>query len=166
MAEYWDLYDENRNPLGKRHRRGDELGEGEFHIVVQVWTRDNAGRFLISTRHPDKPFPLYYECVGGSVTEGEDSITGAMRELSEEIGLHVSHDNMKKLGTISDRRHTIYDVYQVNWNGDPASLTLQDTEVVAAEWMTYAQLCRVDDQDKLVPTLRYFREWFTPKRSG
>ena len=28
MAEYWDLYDENRNSLGKTIKRGDAFAEG------------------------------------------------------------------------------------------------------------------------------------------
>ena len=89
MAEYWDLYDCERKPLGKLHRRGDEIPAGEYHLVAEVWTRDNAGNFLVSRRHPDKPFGLYWECTGGSVVAGEDSLTGAQRELEEELGIRT-----------------------------------------------------------------------------
>lgn len=30
MAEYWDLYDADRNPLGRNIKRGDAFAEGEY----------------------------------------------------------------------------------------------------------------------------------------
>ena len=32
MTEYWDLLDQNRNPLGTLHRRGDPLPAGARHL--------------------------------------------------------------------------------------------------------------------------------------
>ena len=35
MAEFWDIYDENRNKTGKLAERDVyEFNEGEYHIVV------------------------------------------------------------------------------------------------------------------------------------
>ena len=35
MAEFWDIYDENRNKTGKlAERDGYEFKDGEYHIVV------------------------------------------------------------------------------------------------------------------------------------
>lgn len=31
-----------------------------------------------------------WECVGGSVLAGEDSLTGAVREVKEEVGLELA----------------------------------------------------------------------------
>jgi len=166
MAEYWDLYDGGRRPLGRLHRRGDEMKAGEYHLVVQIWTRDDEGRFLISQRHPDKPWPLFYETVGGSVVAGEDTLTGARRELEEEIGLTVPGEDMKLIGTINDGGNTIYDIFLVRWNGGIGALSFQETEVVGAQWMTFEELCALDDQGKLVPTLKYFRDWFAPGTEG
>ncbi|WP_157824155.1 hypothetical protein [Planococcus sp. MB-3u-03] len=44
--EVWDLYDGERNPLGKKHIRGNKLQPGEFHIVVEVITLNADGRIL------------------------------------------------------------------------------------------------------------------------
>lgn len=165
MAEYWDLYDCERKPLGRLHRRGDEVPAGAYHLVVEIWTRDDAGRFLISRRHPDKPFGLYWECTGGSVVAGEDSLTGAQRELAEELGIHVNAEELKYIFTSVNDRNTnsIYDTYEVRWNGDVSQLSLQDGEVVDAKWVNFDQLCAMDDRGELVPQLRYFRKWFSPE---
>ena len=34
--ELWDLYDENRIPLGRTHPRGTPLPEGTYHLAVIV----------------------------------------------------------------------------------------------------------------------------------
>ena len=165
MAEYWDMFDCERKPLGKLHRRGDEIPEGEYHLVVEIWTRDDAGRFLVSRRHPDKPFGLYWECTGGSVVTGEDSVTGAQRELEEEIGIHVEKDALKHVFTSINVRNTntIYDIYEVRWNGEIADLTFQETEVVDAKWVDFDELCTMEERGELVPQLKYFHDWFSPK---
>lgn len=168
MAEYWDLYDCDRRPLGRLHRRGDEMNEGEYHLVVEIWTRDDAGRFLISRRHPDKPWGLYWECTGGSVVTGEDSRTGAQRELEEELGIHVEADALKYVFTSVNVRNTnsIYDVYEARWNGDLSELALQEGEVVDAKWVDYDELCALYDEGAFLPQLRYFRDWFATEMQG
>ena len=165
MAEYWDLYDENRRPLGKLHRRGDEMNAGEYHLVAEIWTRDDAGRFLVSRRHPEKPWGLYWECTGGSVVAGEDSRTGAQRELEEELGICVKPEELKFLFTgVNERnRNTIYDTYEARWNGDVSELKLQEGEVVDAKWVDYAGLCAMYDAGEVVPQIGYFRKWFAPE---
>lgn len=168
MAEYWDLYDCERKPLGKLHRRGDEIPAGEYHLVAEVWTRDDAGNFLVSRRHPDKPFGLYWECTGGSVVAGEDSLTGAQRELEEELGIRVEKDELKYIFTSVNVRNTnsIYDVYEVRWNGKLSDLSYQEGEVVDAKWVDFAGLCAMEERGELVPQLKYFHDWFAPEGEG
>ena len=88
--EKWDLYTKDRVKTGRSHIRGDELPEGLFHLVVQVWLKNSEGRYLISQRSADRPtFPLMWETTGGSVLMGEDSLTGAIREAKEELGIDL-----------------------------------------------------------------------------
>ena len=103
MAEFWDVYDENRKLTGKLHKRGDPLAKGEYHLVVHIWVRNQDGKFLITKRAEDKkPFPGCWECTGGSALAGETSVEAALRETLEETGL--SHRNTKKTCVISYRR--------------------------------------------------------------
>ena len=80
MAELWDLYDITRKKTGAAVERGQTIPDGSYHLVVSVWIRNRHGEFLLSQRHPDKPYPLYWECTGGSVLAGESSLEGAVRE--------------------------------------------------------------------------------------
>ena len=57
--EWNDVYDENRNPTGKVHRRGTHWGEGEYGLVVCVWVYDGKGKFLLTRRAKGKSYDLY-----------------------------------------------------------------------------------------------------------
>ena len=99
-AEIWDLYNENRELLGKDHVRGEQLPIDGYHLVVAVWIRNSKGQYLISQRSANRPtYPLMWECVGGSVVKGEDSLLGAIREAKEEVGVDLMPENGQVLFT-------------------------------------------------------------------
>jgi len=161
--ELWDLYNERRELIGRDHIRGEEMPQGCYHIVVHVWIRNSKGEYLISQRSADRPTsPLMWECVGGSVTKGEDSLTGALRETKEEVGLTLSPDDGKMIYSVVGRvvngvKFTdILDVWLFPYDG-PVSLEQATTnEVAQTVWMTKQQIRELYDTGKLVPTLGYF----------
>lgn len=161
--ELWDLYNERRELAGRDHIRGEEIPQGFYHLVVHIWIRNSKGEYLISQRSADRPtFPLMWECVGGSVTKGEDSLTGALRETMEEIGVTLSPDEGKMVCSVIGRvvngvRFTdILDVWLFRYDG-PVSLEQATTkEVAQTVWMTKDQIKELFDTGKLVHTLDYF----------
>ncbi len=108
--EYFDIYDINENKLGYKVLRGKPLKKGEYHIVVEVITITKEGKLLVTRRHPNKHFPLYYEFTGGSVIAGETALAGAKRELCEETGINANDSDLIPLGTIVFKE-TIYKDY-------------------------------------------------------
>lgn len=93
-AEIWNLYDENREFIGRDHVRGEQLPIDGYHLVVHVWIRNSKGEYLISQRSANRPtYPLMWECVGGSVVKGEDSLQGAIREAKEEVGVDLNPED-------------------------------------------------------------------------
>ena len=156
MAEYWDLYDKERGSVGKLHRRGDPLPEGCYHLVVQVWVRRDDGRYLISQRHPAKMFPLFWECSGGGVVAGEDSLTSARRELAEEVGLALPAEAFEHVNAFTiDDAQAHYDTYICRWTGELRELTLQDIEVVDAKWATPEEIRALCDDGKFMIPKEY-----------
>lgn len=161
--ELWDLYNERRELTGRDHIRGEEIPQGFYHLVVHIWIRNSKGEYLISQRSADRPtFPLMWECVGGSVTKGEDSLTGALRETQEEVGLTLSPEDGKLMYSVvrrvvnGVRFSDILDVWLFEYDG-PVSLEQATTkEVAQAAWMTKAQIKALFDSGKLVQTLGYF----------
>ena len=163
QMEIWDLYNEKRELVGCDHVRGEKIPDGCYHLVVHVWIRNGNGEYLISQRSADRPsFPLMWECVGGSVTKGEDSITGALRETREEVGVTLNPEN----GTLlcsevrdyvnGERFADILDVWLFEYDG-PVDLAQATTpEVAQAKWLTKAQIKELFDTGALVQTLEYF----------
>jgi len=161
--ELWDLYTEDRAPTGKTHIRGEEIPEGYYHLVVHVWIKNSKGQYLISQRSASRPFSaLMWECVGGSVLAGENSLEGAVREVKEEVGLDLDPASGKLVRSVTGRVHRgvkfrdILDVWVFPYDG-PLSLENATTDEVAqVQWMTPAQIRRLLESGKLVDTLAYF----------
>ena len=145
--ELWDLYNERRELTGYDHIRGEEVPQGFYHLVVHIWIRNSKGEYLISQRSADRPVhPLMWECVGGSVTKGEDSLTGALRETKEEVGLTLSPEDGKLVYSVVGRVvngvkiSDIVDVWLFAYDG-PVSLEQATTkEVVQTVWMSKEQI--------------------------
>ena len=161
--ELWDLYNERRELTGRDHIRGEEVSQGFYHLVVHIWIRNSKGEYLISQRSADRPaYPLMWECAGGSVTKGEDSLTGALRETKEEVGLTLSPEDGKLVYSVVGRvvngvKFTvIVDVWLFEYDG-PVSLEQATTkEVAQTAWMTKEQIKELFDTGKLVHTSGYF----------
>ena len=160
--EIWDLYDKNRVLTGKTHTRGKIIPEGSYHLVVHAWLRAPDGRYLMSRRAPSREkFPLMWECVGGSVIQGEDSYLGAVREVYEEVGIDLSGRKGKVLYTkvrdFIDGKvfRDIVDVWLFDLEaGEKENLGAAPTdEVCECRFMTKAQILALNDVGMLVPTL-------------
>ena len=159
--ELWDLYTENRELTGKTHIRGKEIPDGFYHLVVHVWIRNCKGEYLISQRSATRPtFPLMWETVGGSVLAGEDSLTAALREVKEEIGLDLLPESGRLLFTkvrsiINEKQYNdIADIWLFHYNGNSTPITTE--EVAQSKWMTRAEIKTLRSSDKLVESLYYF----------
>ena len=156
MKEMWDLYDENRNLTGELHQRGLKVPQNRYHIVTDIWTLNSHGEILIDQRHPDKPMGLHWECTGGSALAGEDSITSALREIHEEIGLELQKEDLELINTIclEDR---FVDTYVTIQDITLEDLTLQKEEVVDARFVSYDELIALWDGGKgnLCPRERF-----------
>lgn len=161
--EIWDLYNENREPLGKDHIRGEQLPIDGYHLVVHVWIRNSKAEYLISQRSANRPtFPLLWECVGGSVIKGEDSRMGAIREAKEEVGVDLLPENGRVLFTktrkVIDGKifNDIMDVWLFEYDGEVDLGSATTDEVAQVVWMDREQIKALFEEKKLVETLEYF----------
>lgn len=126
MPEIWDIYNKNHTLTGKTHRRGVPVTTvGEYHLVVEIITENIKGELLITQRHPNKStFPLKWEFTGGAVVSGEDSRTGALRELCEETGITAAADELELLGSYIGST-AIHDIYRLLRDAELPQLSLQ-----------------------------------------
>lgn len=161
--EVWDLYDENKKITGKYCIRGNEIPDNYYHLVVHVWIKNSEGKYLISQRSESRPtFPLMWECVGGSVLKGENSLEGAIRETKEEVGIDFKKSEGKMVyseirKTVDGKKYNdIMDVWLFEYNGEVNLKNATTDEVRDIKWMGKEEIKELLESNELVPTLDYF----------
>lgn len=158
QPELWDVLDENRNPTGRLHQRGDDLPEGDYHLTVHIWTQRSDGKFLLTKRSANKTFPLLWETTAGSAIAGDDSLTAALREVREETGLILNPENGRLIMT-----HKSGDVFADIWyfqhDFTLSDVVLQEGETCDAMVATIDEILQMDSEGTLVP-FAYLRELF------
>ena len=93
---------------------------------------------------------------------GEDSLTGAIREVQEELGVILDPNNGKLLFTVA--RDIVAGVefydYMYMWlfryDGDFSLEEAPTKEVAQARWMTVTEIQELADLGTLSPPLTYF----------
>lgn len=149
MAEYWDLYDADRKPLGRRIKRGDAFAEGEYYVCCEIWIRNAAGQFLVTKRHPNKKAGGLWEFTGGGVLSGETTKQAAVREAQEEIGLSVEESELSLL-EVYQHKNYFMDIFVVKKDVEVNKLTLQAEEVVEAKWVSHEELLQMVETKQMV----------------
>lgn len=100
--EYFDILDENGNETGRSKPRNDVHRDGDWHKAAHVWIINSAGDILLQRRCAKKdshPNMLDISCAG-HLSAGEDSLTGAIRELKEELDLDVRPEELRFIKTL------------------------------------------------------------------
>lgn len=150
--EYFDLYDQDRIPLGKQIQRGNKIPEGEYHIAVHVCVFNSENQMLIQQRQPFKEgwSNMWDVSVGGSAVAGENSQAAAQRELEEEIGLKFSFENIRPMLTVHFD-HGFDDIYTIKYDVSVSELKLQYEEVQAVKWATEEEILSMIADGSFIP---------------
>ena len=129
MTEIWDLVDKNGLLVNMTWDRlkHEDIPDGLYHPCVEVWVKV-GDKLLITQRHPDKSDPLKFDLPGGAVVAGEDVLSGAIRELYEEVGIHAPAGALVKLGACAMGK--VYAVSYLLRLDELPALRLQETEVI------------------------------------
>ena len=133
--ELWDLYDSERNPLGRTHVRGEAFGDGEYYVCVEVWVRNSKGEFLIQKRHPDKKAGNQWEFAGGGTLAGETTLQSAVREIREETGIVCKEHELTFFATYRHKNYFL-DLYLLRSDMDSKDYVPQPGETTEARWAT------------------------------
>ncbi len=138
--EKWDVYDRQGNLTGRTKTREDTLLDGEYHLGVSLWIINSEGKLLIQKRaackriHPNK-----WSITSGAVLSGETSTEGCVREVGEEIGLHLQQCDIALLSR-SIGKDCIFDEYAVIRDFPIEAALLQPEEVSDIKWATLQQI--------------------------
>lgn len=150
--ELFDLYDALRRPLGRTMERGTPTPAGCYRLVVHISIFNSRGEMLIQQRQSFKDDwqNMWDISVGGSVTTGETSQTGAERELLEELG--ISADLQGTAPALSLTFNGGFDDHYILYlDLDPTDLKLQYEEVQAAKWATMDDILAMIDDGSFIP---------------
>ncbi len=149
MAEYWDVYDGNREFTGKTIKRGEPFGENEFYVCCEVWIVNSKNQMLVTQRHPDKKAGGQWEFTGGGVLAGETTLSAAVREVKEELGLCLDETEFE-LHEVYKHKNYFMDIYVVRKDLAEEEIILDKNEVVDWKWLSSKEIEQLVDTEKMV----------------
>lgn len=160
--EIWDVLDEHGNKTGRYAERGRKRAPGDYHLVVQVWKHNGKGKWLIDKRASTKGSSIdgKWETTGGSAIAGDDSLSAALRETKEELGINL--DPEKGVLFHSTVRHGydgntwIQDDWVFEHDCPIEDVRFQESETCDAMWATADQI------RAMMAAGEFLGEWFYP----
>lgn len=153
--EIWDAYDRQGMKTGIDLIRGEEIGEGLYHLVCEVVVRHTDGDYLMLRRDYHKEsYPGFEEIgAGGSALKGESPLQGACRELREESGIEAK-DLQEIYRIVKEESHAIYYGYLCVTDAPKDSVVLQEGETIDYRWISREELVAFFDSDRCIPPQR------------
>ena len=145
--EYFDILDENGNKTGKKKLRKEVHRDGDWHKSIHIWIINDNNEILLQRRCATKdsyPNMLDISCAG-HLTSGDDSITGALRELKEELNLDISKEELEFIKTLKKPskvttgfiNNEFNDIYILRTNKSIDDMKYQEEEISEIMYIPY-----------------------------
>ena len=144
--ELLDVYDSRGNKTGRivEHGNKDEVfGEDEHIAVAIIYIENDRGEFLIQKTSKEKGG--HYSSTGGHINHGEDAFRTIVREVKEELGVDISHDNIICLGHICVDFPVRF-MFYLKKNINLKDITLQKEEVESVSYMSVDEISDILDK--------------------
>lgn len=140
MEEYIDVITPEGVLTGEKKTKSQIHIDGDWHRAAHIWLVNSNNEVLLQRRaktkinHPD----MWDISAAGHVSAGEDVLTSAMREVEEELGVSISKEEMRHIGTLKDEtvqnngtyiNKEVNDVYLIKKDIPLSEMTKQDEEV-------------------------------------
>ena len=141
LEELVDVYDKDKHLNGKIIRRKDInlLNDDEYIITVHCFIINSSNQILLTQRSFTKNRGGKWEETHGGLKSGETSILGIQRELKEEIGIDIKHNELKLVKTLK-RKNKFRDIYIVKKDIPIDTIKYNDGEVINCKYVTLEQL--------------------------
>ncbi|MBP5343765.1 MAG: NUDIX domain-containing protein [Alphaproteobacteria bacterium] len=146
MTECFDVLDEDGQKTGKIKPRAQVHRDGDWHKAVHIWIVNDKDEVLLQKRSPNKDSnPNMWDISSaGHLTAGDDSLTGAVREIKEELGVDILPSQLVLIGTkrSSSRPSATFinnefnDVYLLRLSLDLKKIVLQEEEVAEVKYIS------------------------------
>lgn len=144
--EILDIIDENGNKTGRYIERGRKMAQGDYFLVVQVWKHNGKGEWLIDRREMKSGSRNTgkWETTGGCAIAGDDSLTAALRETKEELGIDLDPNKgtlfTRMLRHIDNGSKWLQDAWIFEWDGSIDEIEFQESETCDAMWATFDKI--------------------------
>jgi len=148
-----DVLNNDGSISGKIASREEVHRKGLHHRTVHIWVLNSKGELLLQKRSAQKEvFPgLWDISCAGHLSTGDSSISGALRELKEELGLDVRETELRFLFTVPGNYfngHNIVenettDVYLLEKPVSSEEIIFNKEEIDQIKFITAAQLKRL-----------------------
>jgi isopentenyldiphosphate isomerase len=134
-----------RDEVTGQAARGEVHARKLFHRAVHVLVRGADGRVFLQKRSMAKdtsPGRWDSSC-SGHVDAGEDYATAAVRELREEIGVHVGGpEGLTALLKLPPREQNGWEFVSVYWIRHDGPFELNPSEIERGEWWAPGEVTR------------------------
>lgn len=155
--EYLDICDSEGDMTGEKSTKKEAHDNGLWHKAVHVWIVNSKNEVLIQRRASfiDNYPNMWDISAAGHVSAGEDSITSALRETQEELGLQIELKDFIQIGELKQMtaregyiNNEINPVYVIKKDLDISQVKLQEEEVAEVKFISVLELkTLIDNQD-------------------
>lgn len=162
--EIVDVYNKRHEKLNYTKGRRD-LTTGEYRLSCFAWIINDENQILIQQRLATaKKCPNMWSTTGGGAKAGEDSITGTLTELKEELGINLSKEDLTFIGSFI-RFNDFVEIFVANINIDINNVKIAKDEVQNVEWVTIDKYTKMIKDGRAVPTSfnvfkNYYQNYF------
>lgn len=174
MDEYIDILTADGKPTGKTCLKSIAHQKGYYHPTVHVWCYTKDFKILLQQRSNTKEtFPgLWDVSVAGHMATGEDSLTAAVREIEEELGISIPKHKLLFIGTWKSevvhpngiQDNEFHQVYLTEITADLSSIQVQKEEVIKVDFYNISILKDTKKYGNfLVPHAKAYYDFITEK---
>lgn len=160
--EYRDLYNKNKINTYERTIKGKQIPQNRYYITVVIFIENSKNELFLQV---NKKYNLW-SITGGHPKSGENSLEGAITELSEELSLKV---NSKKLSLIKSIKtdDDFVDIYYLKSDFAINDIKCQVEEVGDVNWFTNKEIDKLIKNNKLIPThVDFYKEFLKYKNKA
>ncbi len=163
--ELIDVLNENGLKTGKVLSRNDVHKQGLWHRIIVVAIINEKNEILIQQRsaNKDKNPNMWDISVTGHLSSGQDSLSAATREISEEVSVSLGYTvevrdfrfmfSFRKEEKVNDNHYDrqFYDFFILRQNGlSENNIRFQSSEVQSIKFVTISELNEMREKNILV----------------
>jgi len=165
MEELLDVLDENGIKTGKILSRNEVHKQGLWHRIIVVAIVNEKNQILMQQRSADKDKnPNMWDIsVTGHLSTGQDSLTAATREISEEVTVSLGYNvevkdfrfmfSFRKEQEVNENHYDrqYYDFFILRQNGLTSdNLKFQSSEVQQVKFISMTELNEMRENNEVV----------------